>query len=51
LYKIPFIKITIFTKIATGFKIRVDKTGGGVMVKKKIATDFKTEKGSKCNKK
>lgn len=32
---------TIFTKLATGFKLTVDKFGGGVMVKKEIATDFK----------
>lgn len=34
-------KIAIFNKLATGFKLTVDKFGGGVMVKKEIATDFK----------
>lgn len=52
LHKIYSLKITIITKVATGFKIGIDKhRGGGGMVKKKNATDFKTEKGSKCDKK
>lgn len=40
MHKKQLYKITIFTKLATGFKLTVDKFGGG-MVKKEIATDFK----------